>query len=84
MCEPLPPLLKNFRRAFSPDLTDCPWVSEDGQGHSPPKENLEKTMLGDTVCFFEQGDRGGWKAFGITDFYKVTKSNDQYSNDLVI
>ena len=25
----LPPLLENFRRAFSPDPTDCPWVSED-------------------------------------------------------
>ena len=28
----LPPLLENFRRAFSPDPTDCPWVSEDGSG----------------------------------------------------
>ena len=27
----LPALLENFRRAFSPDPTDCPWVSEDGQ-----------------------------------------------------
>ena len=27
--EALPPVLENFRRAFSPDLTDCPWVSED-------------------------------------------------------
>ena len=26
----LPPLLKNFRSAFSPDPTDYPWVSEDG------------------------------------------------------
>ena len=26
----LPPVLENFRRAFSPDATDCPWVSEDG------------------------------------------------------
>ena len=25
----LPPLLENFRCAFSPDPTDCPWVSED-------------------------------------------------------
>ena len=24
-------LLENFRRALSPDLTDCPWVSEDDQ-----------------------------------------------------
>ena len=27
--EALPPVLENFRRSFSPDLTDCPWVSED-------------------------------------------------------
>ena len=26
---PLPPILENFRRAFSPDPTDCPWASED-------------------------------------------------------
>ena len=26
----LPPVLENFRRAFSPRSTDCPWVSEDG------------------------------------------------------
>ena len=26
----LPPVLENFRSAFSPDPTDCPWVSEDG------------------------------------------------------
>ena len=25
----LPPVLENFRRAFSPRPTDCPWVSED-------------------------------------------------------
>ena len=25
----LPPVLENFRRAFSPGPTDCPWVSED-------------------------------------------------------
>ena len=25
-----PPVLENFRRTFSPDPTDCPWVSEDG------------------------------------------------------
>ena len=25
----LPPVLENFRRAFSPCLTDCPWVFED-------------------------------------------------------
>ena len=26
----LSPVLQNFRRALSPDPTDCPWVSEDG------------------------------------------------------
>ena len=26
----LSPVLENFRPAFSPDPTDCPWVSEDG------------------------------------------------------
>ena len=25
----LSPVLENFRRALSPDSTDCPWVSED-------------------------------------------------------
>ena len=25
-----PPMLENFRRAFSPGPTDRPWVSEDG------------------------------------------------------
>ena len=25
----LPPLIENFRRAFSPEPTHCPWVSED-------------------------------------------------------
>ena len=26
----LSPVMKTFRAAFSPDPTDCPWVSEDG------------------------------------------------------
>ena len=26
---PFSPVLENFRSAFSPDPTDCPWVSED-------------------------------------------------------
>ena len=30
----LPPVLENFRRAFSPGPTDCPWVSEDGIGYN--------------------------------------------------
>ena len=26
-------MLENFRRAFSPDQTDCPWISsQDGEG----------------------------------------------------
>ena len=29
----LPPVLENFRRAFSPGSTDCPWVSEDGKNN---------------------------------------------------
>ena len=27
--EALSPVLENFRPAFTPDPTDCPWVSED-------------------------------------------------------
>ena len=27
----LSPVLENFRRAYSLDPTDCPWVSEDGE-----------------------------------------------------
>ena len=27
-------LLENFRPAFPPDLTDCPWVSEDAARHA--------------------------------------------------
>ena len=27
--EAFPPVLENFRRAFSPGPIDCPWVSED-------------------------------------------------------
>ena len=27
----LPPVRENFRRAFSPGPTDCPWVSEDAK-----------------------------------------------------
>ena len=29
----LPPVLENFRQAFSPRPTDCPWVSEDAAFH---------------------------------------------------
>ena len=28
----LPPVLENFRCSFSPEQTDCPWVSEDDEG----------------------------------------------------
>ena len=28
----LPPMLVNFCRAFSPDPTNCPWVSEGAKG----------------------------------------------------
>ena len=27
-------MLENVRRAFSPDLSDCPWVSEDEPSYS--------------------------------------------------
>ena len=30
----LSPVLENFRRALSPDPTDCPWVSEDGNNRA--------------------------------------------------
>ena len=31
----LPPVLENFRGAFSPGPTDCPWVSEDELKQTP-------------------------------------------------
>ena len=34
-----PPVLGNFRRAFSPRPTDRPWVSGDGLYHASPPEN---------------------------------------------
>ena len=43
----LPSLLENFRSAVSPDPTDCPWVSEDGNGEDDVKqENARKDRLG--------------------------------------
>ena len=39
--EALPPILENFRRAFSLDLTDCPWVSEDD---TLPNAILKRTV----------------------------------------
>ena len=41
-----PPLLKNFRCAFSPDPTDCPWVSED-----------ELTEILSTICPVKDAQR---------------------------
>ena len=38
----LPPVLENFRRAFSPCPTDCPWVSED-EACANPVLNKQKT-----------------------------------------
>ena len=38
----LPPVLENFCRTFSPDPTDCPWVSED---------ELDKAKQREQVCF---------------------------------
>ena len=46
------PVLENFRAAFSPDPTDCPRVSEDGQACVDDDDdddddecNLEETSL---------------------------------------
>ena len=41
----LPPVLENFRRAFSPGPTDCPWVSEDvlADGSNQMVPNAKKT-----------------------------------------
>ena len=41
----LPALLENFRRAFSPDPTDCPWVSEDGPIRAQPISYPESSGL---------------------------------------
>ena len=37
----LAPMLENFRCAFSPRPTDCPWVSEDSFGVSIPATNTQ-------------------------------------------
>ena len=38
-------LLENFRRTFSPDPTDCPWVSEDGPIRAQPISYPESSGL---------------------------------------
>ena len=40
----LPPMLENFRRAFSPGPTDCPWVSEDATGWAESVSTDEKLL----------------------------------------
>ena len=41
----LPPVLENFRRAFSPGPTDCPWGSEDGKAVERLWMLAEKVLL---------------------------------------
>ena len=50
----LSPVLEIFRRALSPNPTDCPWVCEDEQGpgrvlkqhvHLYMKKSIEKRMI---------------------------------------
>ena len=38
----LPPVLENFRRAFSPGPTDCPWVSEDEGQYLPSLRQIRR------------------------------------------
>ena len=78
------PYLKTFVTPFLPTWLTTPGSPRMDRGTPLPTENLEKQCLAIPFVFLSRGDRGGWEAFGITDFYKVTKSNDQYSNDLVI
>ena len=47
----LPPLLENFRRAFSPDPTDCPWVSEDARYAARWAEYLCISVQGPLASF---------------------------------
>ena len=49
----LPLVLENFRRAFSPGPTDCPWVSEDGFEVAANKN--------DTIFRDGHGIRESWK-----------------------
>ena len=45
----LPPVLENFRRAFSPGPTDCPWVSEDVVAQALMLEALNLAQLSPAV-----------------------------------
>ena len=71
----LPPVLENFRRAFSPGPTDCPWVSEDGHTDEPQR--------GRNSCLWLQS-RSVLSSFGVVlmscrvNFY-VVRSALQYS-----
>ena len=47
------PVLENFRPTFSPDPTDCPWVSEDARVH-------------DTVARFLTGVKFSGTTTGVT------------------
>ena len=38
------PVLEFFRRAFSPHLTDCPWVSKDGMVHTRQCNHFLRTF----------------------------------------
>ena len=40
------PVLEFFRRAFSPHLTDCPWVSKDGMVHTRQCNHFLRTFQG--------------------------------------
>ena len=62
----LPPLLENFRRAFSPDPTDCPWHGSPSMWQ--PKCNSRLYLEGNRMAtrqsrvFFEnKGDEFSWK-----------------------
>ena len=64
----LPPVLENFRRAFSPGPTDCSWVSEDGTPYKHTKKfpsyipEMERQESAGTTSIMVQGNdqrRGG-------------------------
>ena len=54
----LPPLLENLRPTFSPDPTDCPWVSEDRLYKLPMKNSCTGSLcpscLSQLYFFFGQ------------------------------
>ena len=45
------PLLEFFRCAFSPHLTDCPWVSKDGMVHTRQCNHFLRTFQGPHLIF---------------------------------